>query len=104
MLLRLFFGNLCTVLCTVVNNTLSRDKQPMPLSSLQSLYPSPGPESPFDMSSDSAYLDWREDKLRYRVPVLKDVLVDINDPYQLTDAEKAAIIEHCQHYNLALHQ
>ena len=61
-------------------------------------------DSPFYLCADAAYLRWRENKLKYRKPVLDDLLVTINDPYRLSDHEKAAIIERCTHYNMVVYQ
>jgi len=61
-------------------------------------------DSPFYLCADAAYLRWRENKLKYRKPVLDDLLVTINDPYRLSDHEKAAIVERCTHYNMAVYQ
>ncbi len=60
--------------------------------------------SPFNLNNNTAYLRWREQKLRYRKPALGDLLVRIKDPYQLTDDEKKAIVERCEHYNMAIYQ
>lgn len=65
-------------------------------------------DSPFDLTSSPAYLQWRKNKLEYKssnkVPTLADLLVVIDDPYQLTSAEKSAIIERCDHFNMAIYQ
>ncbi len=61
-------------------------------------------DSPFSLTSDAAYSQWREDKLRYKKPAVSDVLVQIHDPYQLSDEEKVAIISHCENFNMAIYQ
>jgi len=61
-------------------------------------------DSPFCMSDNTAYLQWREDKLRYSKPALSDLLVQIKDPYQLSDDEKAVIVERCENFNMVIYQ
>jgi alpha-ketoglutarate-dependent taurine dioxygenase len=61
-------------------------------------------DSPFYLCDNRAYLCWREDRLSYRKPVLDDLLVQINDPYQLSDGERLAITERCSNYNMVLYQ
>ncbi len=63
-----------------------------------------GEDSPFLLSNNSAYLQWREQRLRYREPALEDLLVLICDPYQLSATEKAAIIDRCAKFNMAIYQ
>jgi hypothetical protein len=60
-------------------------------------------DSPFNLSNDAAYQLWREDKLGHTSPGLSDLLVRINDPYQLADDEKAAVIDCCEKYNMAIY-
>ncbi len=61
-------------------------------------------DSPFYMGNNAAYLHWREKKRCFRAPAIADLLVRINDPYQITDDEKKSIIERCEHYNMAIYQ
>ncbi len=61
-------------------------------------------DSPFYQINNTAYLPWREEKLCYSKPALNDLLVQIKDPYQLTDDEKTAMIERCENYNMAIYQ
>jgi len=60
--------------------------------------------SPFNLNNFAAYQQWRSDKLRHSKPVLDDLLVSIENPYQLTDDEKAAIARRCKKYNMAIYQ
>lgn len=60
--------------------------------------------SPFDLTSNTAYLWWREQTLRYRKPVMDDLLVQIKDPYQLSDDERKTIVESCANYNMVIYQ
>ena len=61
-------------------------------------------DSPFYLCDDREYRRWREHKLNDAQPVLDDLLVPVTDPYQLTDDERAAIVERCARYNMAVYQ
>ena len=61
-------------------------------------------DTPFYLSNTAAYLLWREEKLRYSKPVLSDLLVQVKNPYQLSADEKAAIVERCENFNMAIYQ
>ena len=61
-------------------------------------------DSPFSLSNNAAYSQWREEKLRFKAPSVNDVLVQIDDPFQLSDAERAAIVERCENFNMAIYQ
>ncbi len=63
-----------------------------------------GEDSPFFLSNNSVYLQWREQRLPYRQPTLDDLLVSISDPYRLSDVEKAGVVERCKNFNMALYQ
>ena len=61
-------------------------------------------DTPFYLGNTTAYLLWREEKLRYSKPVLHDLLVQVKDPYQLSANEKTAIVECCENFNMAIYQ
>ena len=61
-------------------------------------------KSPFSLANDSAYHQWREQKSAYLQPDVAALMVTIENPYQLSDDEKAAVTERCQHFNMALYQ
>ena len=61
-------------------------------------------KSPFSLANDSAYHQWREQKSAYLQPDVAALMVAIENPYQLSDDEKAAVTERCQHFNMALYQ
>jgi len=61
-------------------------------------------ESPFDLDENTAYERWREQRLSRGNPVLSDLLVCIDDPFQLSDAEKNAILSCCDDFNMAIYQ
>jgi len=60
--------------------------------------------SPFNLADDGLYARWREEKLRYNKPTLADLFVDIEDPFQLSADEKAAITDRCARFNMALYR
>jgi len=58
---------------------------------------------PFDLADDAAYQTWRARKLA-KVPASSDeLIVEVADPLRLTTAERAAIIERCEHANMAVY-
>ena len=60
--------------------------------------------SVFYLDNNTAYLQWSEQKRRYSPPLLSDLLVQIEDPYQLSADEKRAILERCDKFNMAVYQ
>ncbi len=61
-------------------------------------------DCPFSLNNNAAYLQWREEKLKYRKPALSDLLVRIKDPYRLSNDEMMAIVERCKNFNMAIYQ
>ena len=61
-------------------------------------------ESPFSLANDNAYHQWREQKRLYLHPDYADLLVRVENPYQLSTEEKRGISERCGQYNMALYQ
>ena len=61
-------------------------------------------ESPFNLKNNGAYTRWREEKLRFKHPLIGDFLVDIKNPSRLTAEEKAGLIECCEKYNMVIYQ
>ena len=61
-------------------------------------------KSPFELSNHEAYRSWRDHKMQYLKPRLEALKVSIKDPYQLSQDEKKAVIERCEHYNMAVYQ
>jgi alpha-ketoglutarate-dependent taurine dioxygenase len=60
--------------------------------------------SPFNLSSVDAYQSWRQSKLANPVPDVSELLVEIVDPCNLSNAEKSRILTHCQRYNMAFYR
>lgn len=59
--------------------------------------------SPFRLDNDERYQRWRDRKLKDYPKGLGDLLVEINDPRRLTDAEHAALLARCRKANMALY-
>jgi alpha-ketoglutarate-dependent taurine dioxygenase len=60
--------------------------------------------SPFDLDDDDAYRTWRAGKLGVRPRGLQDLLVDIDHPARLDDAERLALSERCRRFNMAVYR
>ncbi len=59
---------------------------------------------PFDLSSDAAYLAWRQWKLTGYPHSAEQLLVAVRDPLQLTAEEYVALLERCRKTNMALYE
>ena len=59
-------------------------------------------DSPFNLNNNTAYQQWRSARLGYTDPAISDILVQLKDPYRLSDDEKTAIIQCCEKYNMAI--
>ena len=58
---------------------------------------------PFDLSTQQAYLKWREEKRR-TCPESPDALrVMIANPRELSQSEREAILSHCRSINMAIY-
>ncbi len=60
--------------------------------------------SPFNLNNQSSYEKWRDTKLHNKTPGLDDLLVRVNDPYQLSEDEKTSIVDCCEKFNMAIYQ
>lgn len=60
-------------------------------------------QSPFLLENESAYQTWRSRKLEGYPTRLEQILVEINDPRSLTQAEYQAILQACQKTNMAVY-
>ncbi len=61
-------------------------------------------ESPFSLKNNAAYTRWRGEKLRFKSPLIGDLLVEIKNPLRLTAEEKTRLIECCKKYNMVIYQ
>jgi hypothetical protein len=59
--------------------------------------------SPFNLDNDKAYQDWRARKLENYPSDFSQLIVEVNDPRQLTRAEHEAIKARCQVANMAIY-
>lgn len=59
--------------------------------------------SPFHPDDDALYARWRDAKLRDYPTDLGDLVVEINDPRTLTEAEHEALLARCRKANMALY-
>jgi len=60
-------------------------------------------QSPFLLENESAYQAWRSRKLESYPTRVEQILVEINDPRSLTQAEYQAILHICQKTNMAVY-
>ena len=60
--------------------------------------------SPFDLGDPAAYQRWREEKLERFPGSVDDLLVEVDDPSRLADAERAALLDRIRRANLAVYR
>ena len=60
-------------------------------------------QCPFDLDNDAAYLAWRDHKLSSAPRSLDELVVEVDDPRRLTDAEHEAILQCCRRSNMAVY-
>jgi len=60
-------------------------------------------QNPYDLDSTDAYLRWRDHKLANAITDTSELIVEINDPRALTQAEHAALLERCRRSNMAIY-
>jgi len=58
---------------------------------------------PFDLNNNSAYEAWRAAKLENYPQQAEQLIVEINDPRQLTQSEREAILDRCNKANMAVY-
>ena len=63
-----------------------------------------GVGNPFDLDDERAYRVWREAKLGDAPRNADALMVELRDPAALTAAERAALIDRCARYNMALYR
>jgi len=59
--------------------------------------------SPFDLDNDTAYRAWLENKMDGYPQHLEDIIVEVNDPRNLTEAEYKAIHDLVKKTNMAIY-
>lgn len=60
-------------------------------------------DSPFDLANESAYQQWKDAKLEGYPESIDDLIVEINDPCNLTSSEHAELLRLCRKTNMALY-
>jgi len=60
-------------------------------------------KSPFNLNNQDAYEKWRDQKLNNYPEKAEQLIVEINDPLNLTDAEYQAISERCKKTNMTVY-
>ncbi len=60
-------------------------------------------DNPFNLDNDNAYQAWKSRKLEHYPSDLSALIVEINDPCNLTRAEHAAILARCCVANMAIY-
>ena len=60
--------------------------------------------SPFNLHDNVAYQRWRAWKLAHAAHSADELVVDVNDPRQLSEAERGALLERLAHTNMALYR
>jgi len=59
--------------------------------------------NPFDLDDNAAYESWRAEKLKDYPEKAEELVVEIKDPHNLTEAEKQAIVDRCKKTNMAVY-
>lgn len=59
---------------------------------------------PFDLDDERAYRDWREAKLADAPPSLETLVVEVDDPFALSEAERRALLQRCARFNMAIYR
>jgi hypothetical protein len=60
--------------------------------------------TPFDLDAPHAYRMWRARKLARAATDVANLLVDVDDPFALSDAERDALLDRCAVHNMALYR
>jgi len=60
--------------------------------------------SPFNPANESAYLHWRTNKLAKHPVELEELLVNIDNPFEVSDQEKQQLLEKIRQCNMAIYQ
>ncbi|MCW5660808.1 MAG: TauD/TfdA family dioxygenase [Burkholderiaceae bacterium] len=60
--------------------------------------------SPFDLDDEASYRRWRAAKLGARPRRAADLIVDVADPSALSMGERAALLQRCARWNMAIYR
>ncbi|HSB25909.1 MAG TPA: TauD/TfdA family dioxygenase [Burkholderiaceae bacterium] len=64
----------------------------------------PSRADPFDLADGAAYAAWRARKLAQHARRASELVVDVDDPGALTEAERQALLERCARWNMAVYR
>jgi hypothetical protein len=59
--------------------------------------------NPFDLSDAAAYQAWRDQKLQHVPAAVGDLVVEVSDPRNVTDAEHEGLLARCRAANMAIY-
>ena len=59
---------------------------------------------PFDLDDERAYRAWREAKLADAPLSLAALVVDVRDPFALSEHERKALLQRCARFNMAIYR
>jgi len=59
--------------------------------------------SPFELKNEVVYQRWREQKLERAPTSVSDLIIEVNDPLQLSANEHAALLGMCQRSNMVIY-
>jgi alpha-ketoglutarate-dependent taurine dioxygenase len=61
------------------------------------------PESPFALDNDAGYKQWREQKIARHPESIEEIIVPINDPFNLSADESSALLDRIDRCNMAIY-
>lgn len=59
--------------------------------------------APFALDATTSYLRWREHKLAHAIVAANELIVEVNNPLHVTQAERDALLHRCQRSNMAIY-
>jgi len=60
-------------------------------------------QNPFDLDNNSAYLQWRDQKLAHAITDAGELIVEIRDPRNLSKTEHDALLNRCRRSNMVIY-
>ncbi|HUX83400.1 MAG TPA: TauD/TfdA family dioxygenase [Halothiobacillus sp.] len=60
-------------------------------------------QNPFDLENNSAYLQWRDQKLAHAITDAGELIVEIRDPRKLGKAEHDVLVDRCRRSNMVIY-
>jgi hypothetical protein len=60
--------------------------------------------NPFLLANKTSYITWRQQKLAAYPTTIKDLIIKINNPYQLSSQEYTALLNCCRKTNFAIYE